>query len=187
MSRRRAYTLAVLSLLAGAVSCEEDTAQPGPAGEGPGAQLCAEVATRLRGCQLLSEGEPNCGLFRSPEYTECVRPCLGAASCEDFRAQACDDVDNALAQCLERCLFEAATIDCGDGTSADVDDVCDDVADCANGADEQGCSEPDAMFACDDGGRVFADEQCDGSEDCADGSDEAGCPMRAMTLCPGGF
>lgn len=182
MRRWRAYGLAAIGLLAGALCCEGEETPELTEGE----QLCADLAGRLRGCQLLSEGEPNCGLFRSPEYTACVRPCLDAASCEDFRAQACDDVDNELALCIDRCLFEAETVDCGDGTRSDLNELCDGTPDCANGADEQRCNETVSAFDCGDGERVASAEQCDGTEDCTNGRDEEGCPLRAMTLCPGG-
>lgn len=185
MSRRCAYGLAaVLGLLAGALACEDE--EPQESSLTPGEQFCQEVTTRLRGCGLLSEGEPNCGLFRSPEYTECVRPCTDAASCEDFRAQACDDVSNALGLCIDRCLLEVRTIECGDGTSIAVSAVCDGERDCANGFDEQSCNETVSTFDCGNGERVASAEQCDGTEDCSNGRDEAGCPMQAMTLCPGG-
>lgn len=193
MSERRVRRLAAagpvlgLAVLAGVLSCEEEEKST-PGGDLPGGEFCAEVTTRLRGCELLSEGEPNCGLFRSPEYVACFRPCFEAASCEDFRAQACDDVDNELALCLDRCLLEAATIDCGDGTRADVDEICDGTPDCASGADEQRCGDgEDEPFACGNGQSVSAGDQCDGTMDCSNGRDEAGCPMRAMTICPGGF
>ncbi len=170
-------------LLACALSCDEEEAQS------TAEQFCADAAERLRGCGLLSEGELRCGLLLNERYVECVRPCFEAASCEDFRAQACDDADNELGLCIDRCQYEAATFDCGDGTRIDPDDRCDDVPDCASGADEQRCDElpVQAVFDCADGQRVLDGERCDGALDCADGSDEAGCPMRAMTLCPGGF
>lgn len=171
------------ALLAGALSCGEEEAATTEV-----EQFCAEVGTRLRGCQLLSEGQPSCVLFQVPGYVECFRPCLDAASCDDIRAQTCDDVDNAFAQCKDRCDFLAlGSFDCGDGTRIDIDDRCDDTPDCANGADELRCDEPPAMFACGGGEIVFVSDQCNGTRDCANGADEAGCPTRAMTLCPGGF
>ena len=188
MSLRRAgrwLALAPLAVSLMALSCEEES--PNVDGNPQGDELCAEAATRLRGCQLLSEGEVNCRLFQSQAYVECFRPCLDAASCDDIRAQTCDDVDNTFALCKDRCEYEAVVnFDCGDGTRIDTDQRCDEVRDCANGSDELGCADPVPMFDC-GGEQVEQEERCDGTSDCANGRDEEGCPVRAMTLCPGGF
>jgi hypothetical protein len=170
-------------LLTGVLSCDGEATDPDS-----GAELCTEVIRFLRGCQLLSEGEVSCRIFENTTYATCFRQCLDGATCDDVRAQTCDDVDNPFALCKDRCEFAAfSAIDCGDGTTVDLNDRCDGARDCANGADELRCNELMAMFDCGGGERVSADDQCDGTSDCANGKDEEGCPMRAMTICPGGF
>jgi Low-density lipoprotein receptor domain class A len=182
--KRSALAILLACSLCCSLSCEEQASSEPQ----DGAALCAEVATFLRGCQLLSEGELSCRIYQSAPYVTCFRRCLDGASCEDVRAQTCDDVDNAFALCKDRCEYEAfGSVDCGDGRRVDLDDRCDDVRDCANGADELRCDEPAPTFDCGGGQRIDEEQRCNGFTDCSDGRDEAGCPVRAMTLCPGGF
>lgn len=159
--------------------CTDDTGE-----SYDGQALCEEISEVLRGCELLSEGEPNCRLFADERYGECASACIRAATCDELRAQACDDVDNEAALCIDRCQAQWAIFECGDGNGVARELRCDGARDCANGADESDCAAP---FDCGDGAQVAADLRCDGDDDCANAADEAGCPMRAMTLCPGGF
>jgi hypothetical protein len=136
----------------------------------------------------LSDGEVDCRLFENADYARCSIECLRPASCADVRAQACDDITNDYASCLDRCMLNAfGTIACGDGTRVSIDRACDGEADCNDGADEAGCNDPQPQFSCESGEMVPLDYECDGNADCADSSDESGCPQRAETLCPGGF
>jgi len=174
------WALAGLGALGG---CEEE-ATP----EGDAAAICSEIVDQLRSCELLSEGEADCRRFEQNGYGSCVVRCVRAASCDEMRAQTCDDVDNPFARCKDNCEFQAfARFDCGDGQFVDLDDRCDQDSDCATNADEEGCDAAEATFDCGDGGRVGADEQCDGIPACNNGRDEEGCPERAETLCPDGF
>jgi hypothetical protein len=161
-------------------SCDDDAG-------GDGQTACDEIATQMRSCGLLSEGAVDCSLFEEPSYGPCVLDCVRGASCEDFRAQACDDADNEYARCLDACQAVFAVFDCGDSTTVDSERRCDGEAECANGADETGCEEPEPDFACGDGEAAPADSRCNGEPECQNGADEAGCPPRAMTVCPGGF
>jgi hypothetical protein len=148
---------------------------------------CLEIASRVRSCELLSEGEVGCSSeLATGGYFDCVRPCARAASCEDFRAQACDDQDNDLARCIDACLAQAYSVDCGNGVRMSGDRRCDGTSDCESGVDERGCSEPKPMFACDTAQAVPESSRCDGLADCNNGRDEADCPMRAVTVCPDG-
>jgi len=149
--------------------------------------ICAEAVAQQRACSLLSEGVVDCHLFQNQRYGECAIECSRPASCAELEAQFCDDADNTYALCLDRCQAMLAVVECGDGTSVDIDDRCDGVEDCSNGADESNCT-PAATFAC--GGGEFVsleDDRCDGVEDCSNGRDEIGCPMRAEAICPGGI
>ena len=152
------------------------------------ASICSELTERLRSCELLSEGEVDCRIFEQNGYGPCIAECVRAASCDEIRAQTCDDTSNDYSRCKDTCEFLAfGRFDCGDGQFVDIDYRCDGDADCTNGADELGCDAAQPTFDCGDGGRVAADEQCDGVPDCNNGRDEADCPERAETLCPGGF
>ena len=150
-----------------------------------GQAACDEVATKLRGCELLSDGVVDCPLFEERRYGECAVECAGPASCEDMRAQTCDDADNEFARCIDRCEAVFVVFDCGDGAQIDAERRCDGEAECANGADEARCDPPETVD-CGDGEPVSG-SRCDGTMDCQNGADEADCPMRAMTLCAGGF
>jgi len=177
--------LAIGSWLSGGVgACDGGDDGPG-SGEPPACELAAE---RSRACGLLSEGEPNCRLFESPSYGQCVTLCMDAATCEDMREQACDDLDNEFSFCIERCQLNLFLFfQCGDGTEIERERRCDARPDCASGADEARCDEPEPLFECGGGESVRADAECDGEQDCVSGRDEADCPVRAMTTCPGGF
>ena len=178
---RAGLLLSALIALA-AASCGDDDA------EGQVRAVCEEVYGKLRGCELVSEGELDCWPFENDDYRACIVECVRPASCEDIFAQTCDDIDNEFALCLDDCLLTAfASVRCGDDSRVSIDRVCDGVNDCNDGADEARCDEPEPQFVCDDGERVALDGRCDGSSDCRDGSDEAGCPSYAMTVCPGGF
>jgi hypothetical protein len=174
------WALAGLGALGG---CEDEETAPGDT-----AAICSELTTRLRSCELLSEGEVDCRIFERGGYGACVIECVRAASCDEIRAQTCDDADNPYSRCKGNCEFQAfGRFNCGDGQFVDIDYRCDDDPDCSNGADERDCDAPEATFDCGDGGRVGLDEQCDGISACSNGRDEEGCPQRAETLCPGGF
>jgi hypothetical protein len=149
---------------------------------------CQEASVKLRGCDLLSQGEVDCRLFENTDYARCSIDCLRPASCAELRAATCDDTTNDYASCLDRCTLNAfATVACGDGTRVSIDRSCDGENDCNDGADEAGCDDPEPLFSCESGESVPLEYKCDGSADCADSSDESGCPQRAETLCPGGF
>lgn len=171
--------------LSGAVgAC--DGGDDGPGRAEPSA--CELAVERSRACGLLSEGEPNCRLFESPSYGECISLCMDTATCEDMREQACNDLDNEFSFCIERCQLNLFLhFQCGDGTEIERERRCDGRSDCASGADEARCDAPEPLFECGGGESVPADDECDGERDCVDGRDEADCPTRAMTICPNGF
>ncbi len=185
-SQRRTRVARVLGSCAAVLlcvwSCGGGTSEP------EGTDACRETVAKLRGCNLLSAGEVNCRLFENAGYAACSVECLRPASCDELQAQACDDITNDYAACLDRCMLEAfASIECGDGSRVSSQRECDGEADCNDGTDEAGCNDPQPQFECDDGESVLLEYECDGSADCADSSDESGCPQRAETLCPGGF
>lgn len=68
---------------------------------------------------------------------------------------------------------------CGDNSSCySEDDACDNIPDCVDGTDEQGCRKScsDAEFYCEaDDECIALTYRCDGEEDCSDGSDEQPC------------
>jgi hypothetical protein len=170
--------LALANVVGGCADSKEESAE---------SAACIEITSQLRSCGLLSEGEVDCSSeLAAGGYFECVRPCARAASCEDFRAQACDDLDNDLARCIDACMVQAYSVDCGDGARVSGERRCDGTRDCESGADERGCSEAEPMFNCGNGQAVLESSRCDGLNDCNDGRDEADCPLRAMTLCPDG-
>ena len=157
--------------------------------ESAGAAHCSEIVDRLRSCELLSEGEVDCGIFEQGSYGPCIVECVRAASCDEIRAQTCDGTeDNTYARCKGNCEFQAfAGFDCGDGQVVNIDYHCDQHPDCSNGADERGCDAPPPSFDCGNGERVDPEQHCNGTPDCSNGRDEESCPRRAETLCPGGF
>lgn len=149
--------------------------------------ICREAEDRLRSCSRLTEGVLDCGLLEYLPYGECAIECLRTASCEEIEAQECEDAENAYASCLARCEAPLYFVDCGDGEEVSIDYRCDGDADCANGRDELDCEEPEPTLECGGGERVYPDQRCDGVPDCMNEADERGCPMRAETICPGGF
>jgi hypothetical protein len=176
-----AISLVALAVASVVGSCADSSEESGENA------ACIEITSQLRSCELLSEGELDCSSeLAAGGYFDCVRPCARAASCEDFRAQACDDLENDLARCIDTCMLQAYSVECGDGVRVLGDRRCDGTSDCVSGADERDCSEPAPMFACGNGQVVPESSRCDGQDDCNDGRDEADCPMRAMTVCPGG-
>lgn len=178
--------VACVLLAGGSWSCGDEAA-PSSSSTYDGDAICAETEAQLRACSLLSEGVLDCRIFQIQRYGECAIECLRPASCAEIQAQACDDVGNTYALCLDHCQAIFSVVECGDGKSVNVDLRCDGEPDCANGADELDCMAP-ATFACGGGEFVsLADDRCDGVEDCSTGRDEIGCPMRAKTICPGGF
>lgn len=150
-----------------------------------GQAACREIVAAQSACDLLSDGDVDCRIFEVRHYGECAVECVRPASCEDMRAQACDDADNEYARCLDRCQAVLAVFECEDGTQLDSERACDGTPDCDDATDEADCDAP--TFACGGGETVLESERCNGSPECGNGADEAGCPARAMTVCPGGF
>jgi len=83
-----------------------------------------------------------------------------------------------LRQYESECIDPEDEFKCNSGQCVSIDYRCNELPDCADGEDEEGCENycPSYQEKCEDGiGCYDSDWLCDGSAQCADGSDENGC------------
>ena len=159
-----ALGLAAFALLA----CDDDD----------GNSESAAIGTRLRECDLVSDGEvhPAVGDF---QLSRCRAQCVADATCEELEAYYCDaDPSARVSDCQAECL--APECDGGDRRYTLLQ-RCDGTKDCEDGKDEADCPKPDddAPEYCEDSGeRITVFTRCDGNDDCKDGTDERGCPAQ---------
>lgn len=97
-----------------------------------------------------------------------VEPCLDALDVEDECGEPPSPLDDIIEDEIDRTCLEE--ISCSDGSFAQ-GNYCNDLTECRDGSDEQGC-EDELRFSCGTGEDIPFAWTCDGSEDCADGSDE---------------
>ena len=157
MSRRfDAHLVFALALGAITIGCEADGRTAGP------------LSARLRGCGLLSGGTVGATTlerFYAPDA--CYQDCLGSGSCDELAGVLCGTSIALPLRCDERCALR-----CDDGSLIGVEALCNGVAQCADGTDEEGCE----RVECGDGTGLPQSARCDGWAQCSDGADEAGCP-----------
>jgi hypothetical protein len=112
------------------------------------------------------------------EFDRCTGRCILAASCALYKPAICDEDDNTLTRCVEKCPDPPLDgFHCEDGSIIAHAGVCDLYEDCPQGEDEQNCGE----FRCADGEVIAAaSARCDTLEDCEDGSDERGCTLTCF-------
>lgn len=174
-----------LVLVVGVVGCTLDAGDgkagsrpPPPAQPGP---QCAALNARAVSCGLLLPG--NNAPCDEPETQReaCFMDCFQGISCADWRESVCSDTDlppGTVLNCIEICEGQPFVCDSGEVISGSAE--CDGFFECADGSDENGCSE--AFFEC-DGISFPEDFRCDGSQDCSDGSDELRCPTETEPIC----
>jgi hypothetical protein len=135
---------------------------------GSHAATCNGLGSRLRDCELLSEGPVRCTEPTTREG-KCQLGCLTQASCAHLWDAYCRVVPDAITRCFQRCT----DFKCGDGLVVPGLWVCDTEDDCADGSDEADCP----AFVCGSGETIPDYWECDTEADCRDGSDEVDCPL----------
>jgi hypothetical protein len=197
-----------LSLISGAAGCDDDNTsdEPGDASaEAAHASNDAAATIADAGSPLADSGSTGsatdralqemtiaklktCGAFEpsadpstyaiEDEFDRCIGRCLLTASCSEFKALACDEDENALARCADKCPDPPADgFRCNDGSRIAHAALCDLFDDCESGEDELNCGQ----YRCKNGEIVPAKSaRCDSNLDCEDGTDESGCSF----VCP---
>jgi hypothetical protein len=138
------------------------------------------LASKLRGCQLVSSGQlyPPVG---DSEVARCAARCAAEGTCEDVQQLYCS---NYLTLYMRECQAECfAPRECESGGGEfTLLERCDGEEQCRDGSDEVGCPPRDSGGAqpstCLSTGKAFAPyERCDGVAQCEDATDESGCPQ----------
>ena len=142
----------------------------------------AAIASKLRECQLVSEGKVN-PFVANLEVDECRARCDAAGTCEELERYLCalGGPSARMIQCYADCLLT----DCNDGKGTFLPaQRCNARDDCADGSDERACSDLQGPEFCAESGAIILPVQrCNGADDCGDGSDEAGCPVVETFTC----
>ncbi|HWP09060.1 MAG TPA: LDL receptor domain-containing protein [Polyangiaceae bacterium] len=136
----------------------------------PPGKACGDAATTLKACNLLPGGKIQ-GCMDRTEARACRASCFASSSCTDLSAFFCTTEGAEVQRCLDDCATLSDEFPCkADNVAIPANWLCDETADCSDGADEVGCS-----FTCGDGKELPMSYLCDDIADCADSSDEAGC------------
>jgi hypothetical protein len=144
------------------------------------------IATRLRECELVSEGEVRPAV---PDFqlARCLAQCVADATCQELEALYCTANPSArVRDCQAACL----TPECDGGERRyTLLQRCNGTDDCEDGRDEADCPELDENapeYCADSGARITVFNRCNGTDDCEDGTDEANCPSKpALFTCEG--
>lgn len=133
---------------------------------------CAEPRTNLTDhlmeCGFLTPGDRVDVALRDVYLpTDCYEDCFARAACVSIEATLCRTSFDLAFACDQECAFR-----CGDDTIVGTERRCNAVNDCADGRDEEGCTN---LVRCTDGS-MRTGVRCNGSQDCYDNSDELGCP-----------
>jgi hypothetical protein len=163
---RWSAVLAFFSIAAGCSSGGDDDNEGDGPGPGSSGGTCEVLADKLKSCELASESATTTGCVDAL-LSECEVACVSGADCRALDTYLCNDIASQdLSDCFAAC--EPPSYECGDGSGTySYFDICDDIADCDNAADEVDC-----YFACDDGSTISSDFRCDGFSDCPNNDDE---------------
>lgn len=176
-------------LVSAAVGCSESEGggEGGAGGSGSvseGQQLTLQAASRLRSCNLLTEGKVNLDDLVDESQLCYARCIVDLESCDDLERVFCDDNYLPLTSCFSECEEAEGDFTCDDGETIPASWECDFEEDCADASDEADCE--GLRFTCEDGASIPADWKCDQERDCDDGSDEVGCPPASVFTCGDG-
>jgi hypothetical protein len=151
-------------------------------GDDGGGSASQAIASRLRECELVTDGQVNPYVGDS-EAAECQGRCNASATCEELARLYCRGrASDRLSDCYAECF---APKECPDGSGRyTLLAICDGVKDCVDGTDERAC--PDARewpeYCEKSGARIFPFQRCNGIDDCGDLTDEQGCPESGPTF-----
>ena len=159
---------AALGALLGTSACSSSS-------DGGSGGYCDTWIGRLRECGAVGSGRVTCVDYK--DHAElCETACMQKATCADIVLGFCGGgATTNLTACISTCSGQAV-VTCGDGSKLPGYDRCDGNTQCADGADEAGCTSTGLKCRNVDE-YVDPAKRCDGTKDCSDGSDETpDCP-----------